>query len=66
MLDVWERIAAAQVQRTAPDFLGVPLARLAAVSAQEGARIVETARSFLATGSVAPPRPRCPATATRW
>jgi hypothetical protein len=53
MRDVWDRVAAAQLQRTAPDFLGIPLARLASVAAQERARIVETARSYLATGSVA-------------
>jgi PucR C-terminal helix-turn-helix domain len=53
MRDVWDRIAAEQMRHTAPDFLGVPLARLASVPAQERARIVETARSYLATGSVA-------------
>lgn len=53
MRDVWDRIAAAQLRNTAPDLLGVPLARLASAPAQERARIVETARSYLATGSVA-------------
>lgn len=53
MRDVWDRIAATHLQRIAPDFLGLPLARLTSAPAQERARILETARSYLATGSVA-------------